>query len=628
MSDLLQLTSAVELQAAADQSKPARFTARAYSGDVMRPQGWEALVIDLAGVVLPAQVPLLADHENRVSNTLGHGRPVVDNGELTVSGVISRGSEAAERYIKLSQDGMELGVSVGVEPGKRERIPPGESAQANGRTFTAGPNGLLIIRSGRLREISIVPVAADTTSAVAIAAKGNLMSTEHVPDNDLLTAERNRTEAINARLDNLQSGMVGEMLPDRLKQLRAAAVAKGWQLDKLDAEASRLELDAFRLRDIRASRPTAPGVVSGRRADPSAVLQAAFLTHIGRESLGEKSLGEQAMQQAADLRCTSFKDIVRAAMSLEGRDCPSGEQQMIRAAFSTHSLTTALSDSAAKVAMDAYQQARPTWRSFCARKSPKDFKQATGVRLHLGDSLESLGPAGEVKHTTMREGTYPYRVDTFARQVRLTRQDIVNDDLGLLADVSAAFGRTAARSVSDLVFRVLLGNAGNFFHNDNGNLLTGGDSELDIDSLSAAMVLLRRQQDKDGSPLDIAPRVLLVPPELEKTGRELLVSDFQQRAATDSGPTGNIYRGALELEVEPRLSSDAFDGSSETAWFVLAGPQDAPVIVAFLNGQEAPSIEFFGLDSDPNTLGVSWRVFLDVGTALADPKAAVRSDGQ
>jgi len=51
-------------------------------------------------------------------------------------------------------------------------------------------------------------------------------------------------------------------------------------------------------------------------------------------------------------------------------------------------------------------------------------------------------------------------------------------------------------------------------------------------------------------------------------------------------------------------------------------------IVDFLNGQENPTTEFFGLDTEPNRLAASWRVFHDFGAALCDSKAAVRSNGQ
>ena len=153
---------------------------------------------------------------------------------------------------------------------------------------------------------------------------------------------------------------------------------------------------------------------------------------------------------------------------------------------------------------------------------------------------------------------------------------------------------------------------------------------MQASSLATAVAMMRAQTDADGAVLDIAPKTLLIPPELEPTAKALLQSDYIQLTSTSAAgaPTGNIWKGALALEVEPRLSSASFTGYSALAWYLFASQMDAPMIVSFLNGAESPTVEFFGLDADPNTLGVSWRVYHDFGAALADPKAAVKSKGE
>jgi hypothetical protein len=52
------------------------------------------------------------------------------------------------------------------------------------------------------------------------------------------------------------------------------------------------------------------------------------------------------------------------------------------------------------------------------------------------------------------------------------------------------------------------------------------------------------------------------------------------------------------------------------------------VVVGFLNGQQVPVVEYFGLSQDVNRLAVSWRVYFDYGAALCDPRAAVRAKGE
>jgi hypothetical protein len=52
------------------------------------------------------------------------------------------------------------------------------------------------------------------------------------------------------------------------------------------------------------------------------------------------------------------------------------------------------------------------------------------------------------------------------------------------------------------------------------------------------------------------------------------------------------------------------------------------MIVAFLNGQQSPKVEYFGLNQTVDTLGVSWRVYHDFGAALCDPRAALMVAGE
>lgn len=200
--------------------------------------------------------------------------------------------------------------------------------------------------------------------------------------------------------------------------------------------------------------------------------------------------------------------------------------------------------------------------------------------------------------------------------------------MSLFDDTARSLGRAAMRAVSDLVYKILLANGGNFFSADNGNYDEGADTALSLAALGAGITKMMSQRDSEGRDLDIRPKILLVPPELSQTAKELLQSDYIQRANSDE-PTGNALKNVVSLEVEPRLSnSDRFTGTSAKAWYLLAGPQDAALIVAFLQGKQTPTVEFFGFDADPNKLAAVWRVFFDFGAALAEHRAAYRAKGE
>ena len=172
-----------------------------------------------------------------------------------------------------------------------------------------------------------------------------------------------------------------------------------------------------------------------------------------------------------------------------------------------------------------------------------------------------------------------------------------------------------------------MANAGNHFAAGNQNLIA---DELSIDGLSAAVTKMRKQVDAESNDLDIVPRVLAVTPELENVAKGILQSiEVSRAASSDNTPTGNPLKSVATLEVESRLSNTAkFAGASEDHWYLFGGPTSAPVYVGFLDGQQSPKVEYFGLDSSPNVLAHAWRVYLDFGAALGEHRSGVYSTGE
>lgn len=185
------------------------------------------------------------------------------------------------------------------------------------------------------------------------------------------------------------------------------------------------------------------------------------------------------------------------------------------------------------------------------------------------------------------------------------------------------------RRLNDLVYEVLLANAGGFFSASNGNLLEGVDTVLGIDSLAQAITAMLTQRDSEGNDLDLRPQTLLVAPELQTTAKAILESEFIQQIA-EKQPTGNSLRRAVSIEVEPRLNNTTKYGAaaSDKHWYLFSAPSNAAMVVAFLQGKQSPTVEFFGLNQDVNRLAASWRVYHDYGAALVDPRAAVCSKGE
>jgi hypothetical protein len=620
-NEMILSAAEVEIEAAGKDARP-KISVVAYTGRIMRVPGWGDIAIDLAGLEAGGQVPLLADHNASVGSVVGHGEPAVANGRLMVAGVVSGAGEPARHVVEMARGGFQFQASVGVAPTEHERVKPNQSVEINGRSLSS-PGGFTLVRKGRLREVSITPLGADAETSVAIAAsrQGRANMADIANEDQIRADERDRLKEIDLTCRPMGERDWGPQ-QKRVDDLRVKAIAG--DITVADLRAGVLEV-------LRASRPIYSGVQRhhGAGSIPRArIIEAAILKRAGFAALAEKALGPACMEAADDLRVAHTLDLCRAALQQEGIDAPADREGMVRASLTTHTLTEALGSAVNKVLLDGYRDSAATWRAFAGVRSVPDFKTATAIRPSFTGSLQQLPPGGEFKHGGAEEATTQYKVDTYGKIFSIDRRDLINDDLSLFDSVARVMGQAAMRKLSDLTYDTLLSNAGAFFAAGNGNYITGADTNLSPDSLGRAIAAMITQRDAEGNDLDLRPVVLVVPPELQTTARAVLESEFI--AAQTNLPTGNSLKNAVGLEVEPRLSNTKKYGNKASTkhWYLFAAPAASPLIVGFLNGQQTPTVEFFGLDQTVNKLAVSWRVYFDFGAALCDPRAAVRSKGE
>ena len=80
-----------------------------------------------------------------------------------------------------------------------------------------------------------------------------------------------------------------------------------------------------------------------------------------------------------------------------------------------------------------------------------------------------MGADGELKHGRVDEQSFGQKADTHGIMFALTRQMIIDDDLGVLSDIPRHIGMGAAEAIADAVWGLLLSNptqsdAKAFFH--------------------------------------------------------------------------------------------------------------------------------------------------------------------
>lgn len=393
--------------------------------------------------------------------------------------------------------------------------------------------------------------------------------------------------------------------------VRAAGLDAETADDLIDQDASITEakaaiLDATQERTRQAPRIRAHG---GGIDDPAVVIQRQADALVYRMAGGELADGAQPYVNAT-LRDLAVDALTRSGQSVRGM---SADEIFHRAAHTTSDFPLVVSNAANNVALASYQAAESPLKRVCRQRTLPNFKPSAAIRVGEAGQLEPLAENGEITHTSRAEAGETMRLKTFARGLNVSRELLINDDLGLLGDMTAALGEAAAQTEASVLVdlvgsNVVLADGTAVFDASRGNTRFGA---LDEGGLIMARLDMRKRKGLGGQPIAVAPRFLVVPPELEATAEKLLAAITPHR--TDDA---NPVAADLTLLVEPRLGADN--------WFVFADPaRMAALSYAYLSAAQGVQIQ---RQEQWNTLGLSFRAFLDFGAGWLDWRGAQRTE--
>ena len=145
-----------------------RITGEAYMGGKISQFWWDhPLVIDLAGMKLAKQVPLLSAHRNAPEHRLGLLKPFKVDGVLQIEGAITSSTDEAKNIVDQGDAGDDWQLSVGAAIKLEELVDVGVTRKVNGQEH-GGP--FYHIRKSVLQEVSVVPLGADSDTRGKIHA--------------------------------------------------------------------------------------------------------------------------------------------------------------------------------------------------------------------------------------------------------------------------------------------------------------------------------------------------------------------------------------------------------------------------------------------------------------------------
>jgi phage head maturation protease len=538
-------------------------------------------------------VPVLDSHrQDGIESILGRVISVrIKAGKLVATLKISTRHEAILDDI---EDGTLRGVSIGYSIQQHRD----DTDRETGRRVR-------IATRWTLAEVSIVAVPADAASIIR--------SNEMPPDN--------QTQTTTTKADAQPQTPAAPTAQTRAQvniEIRSLAqvhdLPATWSDDLIDREVTVENARAAALTAIETrqnSSPITPQRVTNVRDlnDPQTLI-----TRMGEAMYARADPSHQLSDEARPYYGMTTLDLARDCLTRSGVLVTgmSASALITRALQSTSDYPALFADTINRTLLAQYQAAPATLKAAASKSTAKDFRKKTKIQLGEAPILEKVNEKGEFKSGAMAEAKESYRIDTFGRIIGFTRQAIINDDLGALADPAAKMGRAADEFEAQFLIDLLESGAGAgpamddstaLFHADHGNLAASG-SALSETSLSAVRLAMRKQKGLASRPINVTPKFLIVPPELETTAEKLLAS-IQPATSDDVNP----FAAKLVLLVEARLTSTA-------RWYVAADPAMIDGLeYAYLQGEEGPQVETrAGFEVD----GIEFKVRLDFGAAFLD----------
>lgn len=538
----------------------------------------------------------------------------LENRQLRAKAIFSQANPDAEMFLNMVLERTLSEISVGGQ--KLElRI-----------TEREGNIPLVEVLRWEFHEASLVDIGADPNAGIGRSLNKNegdimnkleelrrqleKMQADKAPDDDI----KRKMDEINAEIMRVQSESADLKRVAAIKDLAIAHNVGDEDLKRFVDDKTKTSDDLARfLLDKQRTEQTTVTFQRGSDSDKRDNLQRAIADSMVLRA------GFQLKEVHADVnlfRGASLLDIARAVVGYEGYS----KDELIKRAMTSSDFPILLANVSNKILTMAYDDEEATFEAWTSFTEVPDFKQGTASNLTGGGKLSKLTEKGEFKNFEFGENGENFKLESYGATFAVTRQMLINDDMGAFTNIISEFGKMARRTANALVYDMLQGknDYANYkmsdgkaiFHTDHKNL-TGTGTALSTTSFSLGRTMMRRQKQGENA-LNIPAKFLLVSPENELLARQIIGSESDP----DSSNSGviNPIKNAAQIIVDSELVS--------SPWYLASNRRTIKCL--YLQGQnKKPMVQ----EKDRDLSGVKYQCAFDFGVYAEDFRGLYKNVG-
>jgi len=360
--------------------------------------------------------------------------------------------------------------------------------------------------------------------------------------------------------------------------------------------------------------------MSSRNQSNVASVQSTMILSGGTVSIGTLTMAQNATSVGTGASAT-------AAVTVGGAIATISNLQMgAVSGLTTNTISNTIAVTTGSLTINNYTATEQSWRQFCAIGTLSDFRPHNRYSFGGFSDLVDVDETGEYQDGQLTDAEKAYiQASSQGRILNLSREMIINDDMGVFVSISSKMGQAAGRTVEKRVYSVLTANAAlsqdnvALFHADHANLASPG-TVVSTQSFDDAAVAMSAQMDPAGNDfLDIVPAIWLGPRKYKGDADVVNASKYEVTPGTPQRfEVPNKSVGLFQKIVgTPRLTG--------TAWYAFADPNvEAAIEVGFLDGQQEPQV---AMEQNFRSNGVAYRVSLDYGVAAVGYRGAYKNPG-